>query len=56
MERKVVYEKEFYGEDIESFDPSDILNSDDIVVDSFGDPKGKFKVTVTFEPDLDDFE
>jgi len=49
----VVYEKVLA--DIENFDPMDVLNSDDIVVDAYGDPKGRFIVTVQFieEPDIE---
>jgi hypothetical protein len=47
----VVYDKVL--RDIEDFDPMDILNSDDITVDDFGDPKGHFEVKVTFVEDTD---
>lgn len=49
----IVYEKVLT--DIENFDPMDVLNSDDIVVDDFGDPKGRFIVRVEFieDPDIE---
>lgn len=48
---KIVYDKVL--RDIEDFDPMDILNSDEIVVDDFGDPKGHFEIKVIFVEDTD---
>lgn len=49
--KKVVYDKKFNNDEIEWIDPMDFLNSDDIVVDIFGTPRGTFHVVVTFEAD-----
>ncbi|AFC21592.1 hypothetical protein GAP32_142 [Cronobacter phage vB_CsaM_GAP32] len=50
MTDKIIYQKKFDGNMIEELDPYDILNSDDIETDAFGDAHGTFTVTVTYTP------
>lgn len=47
---KIIYNKTFESIEIESFDPTDFLDNDDVVTDSFGDAHGTFTVTVTYTP------
>lgn len=47
---KIVYEKTFQGNRVESVDPMDFLDNDDVVTDMYGDAHGTFTVTVTYTP------
>lgn len=48
---KKIFDKTFEDDTILDMDTMDIINSDDIVVDIFGNIRGTFRVIVTFEPD-----
>jgi hypothetical protein len=43
---KVIYNKTFQGNQVESIDPIDFIDNDDVVTDAFGDAHGTFIVTV----------
>lgn len=47
---KIIYEKTFQGNSVESVDPTDFIDNDDVVTDVFGDAHGTFTVTVTYTP------
>lgn len=51
---KIIFQKTYNGNAVESFDAFDIINNDEIITDVFGDAHGTFTVTVTYEaPDYD---
>lgn len=52
MNKKIIFNKEYLADEINELDAYDIIHTDDIVTDIFGNIHGKFIVQVQYiEPD-----